>query len=63
MKKKLIIALACLIIIFPIIASGAYLFMPVSSGDRVFSIRVDNGDTKDDILSKLDKVGAVKIPF
>ncbi|MEF9952112.1 MAG: endolytic transglycosylase MltG [Clostridium sp.] len=63
MSKKLIIALVCLLIILPIIGSVAYLFMPVSSGDRIFSIRVDKGDTKKEVVEKLNNVGALKVPF
>ncbi|MEG0127528.1 MAG: endolytic transglycosylase MltG [Clostridium sp.] len=63
MNKKLIITLVCLLIALPIVGSAAYLFMPVSSGDRVFSIRVDKGDTKKEVIDKLNKVGALKVPF
>lgn len=63
-KKKLVISiLVCLIILVPILGSFAYLLMPISGGDRTFDVRISKDDTKSEVISKLDKLGAVKIPF
>lgn len=63
-KKKLIIGvLISLIILLPLIGSFAYLFMPVSSGDRTFEVRVNKNDSKDAVIKKLESLGAIKVPF
>lgn len=62
-KKKLITILVCLIILIPVVGSFAYLLMPISSGDRTFEVRLNKDDTKSVIINKLEKLGAIKIPF
>lgn len=63
-KSKLVIVLVIFVIItLPLVGSFAYLMMPVSSGDRTFEVRISKADTKDEVMTKLKKVGAVKIPF
>ena len=62
-KKKLVITLIGLIIFLCLVGSFAYLMMPISSGSRSFEINIGKNDTKKDVINKLEKVGAVKIPF
>lgn len=60
-KKGLIIVISLIVIL--ILGSFAYLMMPISSGDRTFEVRVEKTDSKGDVMAKLKKLGAVKIPF
>ncbi|KMT21311.1 endolytic transglycosylase MltG [Clostridium cylindrosporum] len=62
-RKLMVFILVCLVVIIPIIGSFIYLYMPVSSRDRTFEVRIKKGDEKSAVIKKLEKLGAVKIPL